>query len=299
MFVLAHLSDPHLGPLPQPRLSDLAGKRLLGFVNWHLRRGRQHRRDVLHALVEDMKANAPDHIAITGDLVNIALPVEYGTARAWLESVGPPDRVTFVPGNHDVYVRATAGHARRLWNEYMRGDEGGAPPAPDPFPFVRRRGPVALVGVSTALPTFPLLATGKIGAEQTERLADILARLKQEAVFRVVLIHHPPAGKGHWQKRLVDAPAFRSVIEEHGADLVCHGHDHLHAVEWIEGPSSRIPVVGVPSASAATGSDDDPAAYHLFRIDGVPGAWRCEMIVRGVSGDHETIVERTRRGLAG
>ena len=299
MFLLAHLSDPHLGPLPQPSLADLAGKRLLGFVNWHLRRGRQHRRDVLHALVEDMKANAPDHIAVTGDLVNIALPVEYGTARAWLESVGPPDRVTLVPGNHDIYVRATAGHARRMWNEYMRGDEGGAPPTPFPFPFVRRRGPVALIGVSTALPTFPLLATGHLGAEQIARLADILARLKQEQAFRVVLIHHPPAGKNHWQKRLVDAAGFRRVIEAHGADLVLHGHDHVHAVEWIEGPAGRIPVVGVPSASIVPGSDDEPAAYHLFRIDGAPGAWRCEMIVRGVSGDQTGIAELARRTLIG
>jgi 3',5'-cyclic AMP phosphodiesterase CpdA len=298
MFVLAHLSDPHLGPLPQPRLTDLAGKRLLGFVNWHLRRGRQHRRDVLHTLVEDLKASAPDHIAVTGDLVNIALPVEYGTARAWLESVGPPDHVTLVPGNHDIYVRGTAGHARRLWDEYMRGDLGGAP-TPHPFPFVRRRGPVALIGVSTALPTFPLLATGHVGAEQIQRLADILARLKQESAFRVVLIHHPPAGKWHWQKRLVDAPEVRRVLKEHGADLVLHGHDHVHAVEWIEGPSGRIPVVGVPSASIAPGSDDEPGAYHLFRIDGVPGAWRCEMIVRGVSADHPGVVERTRRSLAG
>jgi 3',5'-cyclic AMP phosphodiesterase CpdA len=298
MFVLAHLSDPHLGPLPQPRLADLAGKRLLGYVNWHLRRGRQHRRDVLHALVEDMKATGPDHIAITGDLVNIALPVEFAAARAWLESVGPPDRVTLVPGNHDIYVRATSGQARRLWNAHMRGDEG-APPTPHHFPFVRRRGPIALVGVSTALPTFPLLATGKVGPEQTERLADILARLKQEPVFRVVLIHHPPAGKAHWQKRLTDAPAIRRVLEEHGAELVIHGHDHLHAVEWIEGPAGRIPVVGVPSASAALDGEDDPAAYHLFRIDGTPGAWRCELIVRGVSADQAGIVERTRRSLIG
>ncbi len=40
MFVLAHLSDPHLGPLPRARMRELASKRMLGFVNW--RRGRMH-----------------------------------------------------------------------------------------------------------------------------------------------------------------------------------------------------------------------------------------------------------------
>jgi hypothetical protein len=29
-FTLAHLSDPHLPPLPAPKLSELAGKRALG-----------------------------------------------------------------------------------------------------------------------------------------------------------------------------------------------------------------------------------------------------------------------------
>lgn len=299
MFVLAHLSDPHIGPLPSARLSDLASKRLLGFVNWHLRRRRQHRLDVLAALTEDMKAAAPDHIAVTGDLVNIALQAEFLRARAWLEELGTPDRVTLVPGNHDIYVRATAGHALRLWGDYMRGDADAVPSSPEPFPFVRRRGPVALVGVSSALPTFPLLATGHVTPDQLKRLADVLQRLAQEQAFRVVLIHHPPAGAAHWQKRLVDAAAFRRVIAEFGADLILHGHDHLHEVEWIAGPSGRIPVVGVPSASVAPDCDDDPAAYHLFRIDGAPGAWRCELIVRGISADRPEIVERGRQTLIG
>ena len=37
-FTLAHLSDPHLAPLPRPRLSELIGKRITGYLNWQLRR---------------------------------------------------------------------------------------------------------------------------------------------------------------------------------------------------------------------------------------------------------------------
>jgi 3',5'-cyclic AMP phosphodiesterase CpdA len=299
MFVLAHLSDPHLGPLPTPSLSNLVSKRLLGFVNWHLRRGRQHRLDVLAMLVDDLTAAAPDHVAVTGDLVNIALEAEYIRARAWLGGLGTPDHVTLVPGNHDIYVRATAQHARRFWDPYMRGDANAAPPSLEPFPFVRRRGPVALIGVSSALPTFPLLATGKVTPDQLQRLMAVLEQLKRQQVFRVVLIHHPPAGAEHWQKRLVDAAAFRHIVQEYGADLILHGHDHIHQVAWIEGPTGPIPVVGVPSASMALGGPDDPAAYHLFGIDGAPGAWRCEMLTRGVSAGHPGIVERGRRILVG
>ena len=87
-FTLAHLSDPHLPPMPAARLRDLAGKRALGYLNWTRNRHKVHRRDVLDALVSDMQAQAPDQIAVTGDLVNLALDAEFAPSRAWLESVG-------------------------------------------------------------------------------------------------------------------------------------------------------------------------------------------------------------------
>jgi 3',5'-cyclic AMP phosphodiesterase CpdA len=274
MFVLAHLSDPHLGPLPRPSLKDLAGKRLLGCVNWVWRRRLVHRAEILAAIIADLETQAPDHIAVTGDLINIALEPEFAPARVWLDALGPPDRVTLVPGNHDVYVRSTAGAARRTWAPFM-GD--GA------FPFVRRFGAIALIGLSTAVPTAPLMASGKLGAEQLSRLAGLLAQLGQEGAFRVVLLHHPPLGKRAHHKRLVDAAPFLQLLREHGAELVLHGHDHRRSLHWLDGWHGRIPVVGVPSCSAAPGSrDDDPAGYNLYRIDGAPGAWRCAMMSRNL-----------------
>jgi len=82
MFRLAHLSDPHLGSLPRPRLSELAGKRALGFVNWHRKRRELHRADVLAALIADMRSFKPDHLAVTGDLINLSLEKEFEPAFA-------------------------------------------------------------------------------------------------------------------------------------------------------------------------------------------------------------------------
>ena len=97
-FTLAHLSDPHLPPLPAARLRDLAGKRALGYLNWTRNRHKYHRREVLDALVADMQVLQPDHIAVTGDLINLGLPVEYEAATTWLHEIGTPDHVTVVPG---------------------------------------------------------------------------------------------------------------------------------------------------------------------------------------------------------
>ena len=38
VFRIAHLSDPHLGPLPTVRLKDLASKRLTGYLNYRRNR---------------------------------------------------------------------------------------------------------------------------------------------------------------------------------------------------------------------------------------------------------------------
>jgi 3',5'-cyclic AMP phosphodiesterase CpdA len=294
MFVLAHLSDPHLGPVPTPRPRELFNKRGLGLVNWYRRRHRHHRADVLDAIVADMKAHAPDHVAVTGDLVNISLDAEFARAAKWLEHIGRPENVTLTPGNHDAYTRHAAGHATEHWGDYMRGDDGAA------FPFVRRRGAVAIVALTTSLPTGPFMATGRLGGEQLARLAEILLGLAREPVFRVVLIHHPPIhSRRHYMKRLIDAPVLRAILAEHGCELMLHGHNHEQQLRWLDRPKGRIPVVGVPSASAIISTHDEPAAYNLYRIHGAPGAWECEMTVRGYAFGREGIAELSRQRLAG
>jgi len=305
MFVLAHLSDPHLGPLPKPRLRELAGKRATGYLNWRRKRHLVHRGDVLARIVADLKAQEPDHIAVTGDLVNISLPGEYAPARAWLEALGSPRDVTLVPGNHDAYVRKAARHPQMHWADYMRGDDHaeerarrGSKGDDVAFPFLRRRGPLALIGLSSAVPTAPFTATGRLGAAQLARLAEVLDRCGREALFRVVLVHHPPASKrSRHFKRLVDGAALRDTLARHGAELVIHGHDHVHSLIHLAGPRHPIPVVGVPSASEMPTGRHDPAAYNLYRIGGTSSAWRCEAISRGMSDDGEAVTEIKRTML--
>ena len=295
MFKLAHLSDVHLAPLPAPRLHELLSKRGLGYINWLRKRRAIHRAEVLAALVADLKAQAPDHIAVTGDLVNLSLTNEFAPAAAFLASLGAPQDVTAVPGNHDCYVRAAMGAAERHWTRCMTGDAG------ESFPFVRRRGAVALVGLSTSLPTLPLAATGRLHGEQLARLGALLDRLGQDGAFRVVLIHHPPTEGANRFRRLRDAPALREVLAQHGAELVLHGHHHEASLAWLPGPGAqKIPVLGVPSASGAAGHEDDPAGYNLYEIDGAAGAWRCVLIRHGMikSGGFAELERRPLLGSA-
>ena len=118
------------------------------------------------------------------------------------------------------------------------------------------------------------------------------------ARFRVVMIHHPPVDppSAH-HKRLIDAGAFRQAIAAVGAELIIHGHDHVHALASIEGNGGCIPVVGVPSASEAPPGKHDAAGYNLYRIDGSAGAWRAEVISRGISPDGANVIEIKRTVL--
>jgi 3',5'-cyclic AMP phosphodiesterase CpdA len=279
-FTLAHVSDPHLPPMPTPTLSELAGKRVLGYLHWRRNRHKYHRREVLDLLVSDLQAQMPDHIAVTGDLVNIALGKEFAPARAWLEGLGGPDRITVIPGNHDAYVRATRHRFAEAWSNYLAGDEtvdGG-----NMFPALRRRGPLALISLSSAVPTPPFMATGTLGYTQLDALDRLLARLSQDETFRVLLVHHPLRSNSRI-KRLTDSAALMGLLKRHGVELILHGHDHVHSTIWIDGPDGSIPVVGVPSASSIIHGRYPAAAYNLFAIERCGNSWRCEQIVRGMN----------------
>jgi len=276
-FTLAHLSDPHLPPLPVPRLHELLSKRLFGYLNWTRNRQKYQRREVVDALLSDVHAQEPDHIAVTGDFVNLALKAEFEPARAWLESVGPPDHVSIVPGNHDAYVRATRHRIGQCWSSYFTGDD-----TPDArFPYLRRRGPLALIGASSAVPTPPLMATGWLGQQQLDALEKLLDLIATEPLFRILLIHHPLRSK-RAAKRLTDSEELLALLKRRGVDLVLHGHDHVHSTIWIDGPERSIPVVGVPSASALAHGHYPAAAYNLFSIARDGNVWRCEQTVRGL-----------------
>jgi 3',5'-cyclic AMP phosphodiesterase CpdA len=270
MFVLAHISDLHLALTP--RVSELASKRGLGFINWQRKRKYIHRPEALNTIARDLRTRPADHIAVTGDLVNFSVPGEYAWAKHWLESIGRPDNVTVVPGNHDVYVRGVEEFPAKFWGDYMRGDDGLVG-----FPFIRRRGEVALIGLSTGLPTAPFMATGRLGQRQLARLAEALEQTRDS--FRIVLIHHPPASPlRRYFRRLVDGAQLRSVLAAKGAELLLHGHDHRRALVWLDGQSGRkIPALGVASASAqAQHGCENPAGYQVFQVERALNAWRCE-----------------------
>jgi len=277
MFRVGHLSDLHATPVHFRSPRELHGKRLLGWLSWQVRRSRVHRPDVLEALIEDLHRVAPDQIVVTGDLTNIACEQEFVAARGWLHRIGPPARVSIVPGNHDAYAPIPRERSWDHWSQYLRSDpgSGGSGAPPDEFPTLRVRGGAAFIGLSTAGPTALGLATGTLGEAQLARLERLLADLADSKLCRILLLHHPPTeGAVTARRALTDAEALRGVLRRTGVDLVLHGHGHRTLIGALEGPSGPIPVVGARSSSDVGLRPEKRAQYHLYEIAPAAGGAR-------------------------
>jgi 3',5'-cyclic AMP phosphodiesterase CpdA len=296
MFTIAHLSDVHLAPLPSPTLAELMGKRLSGYLSWRLNRHKIHKSQVLARITADITAHRPDHIAFTGDLVNLALPAEFTAGVKWLKKLGSPRDLTMVPGNHDAYTPAGFAEGLKLLNPWMQGD--AASPEPQ-FPFARFRRNVAVIGLCTGLPTPVFNASGTLGREQLERLAILLQQTRARGFARVVLLHHPPApGLAISRKALTDAANLVAVLAQHGAELVLYGHNHLHQTHVIEGADGPVPCFGIPSASALPYPGHPPAAWTRYAIARTEGKWRIEATIRSYDPARD-LVETSREFTLG
>ncbi len=296
-FTIAHLSDAHLSPAPFPSLQEMRLKRFMGYVNW--KRGRERLNDMgmLARLVADLRAHHPDHVAMTGDVVNIALAIEFKRAVAWMRTLGEPENVSFTPGNHDAYVRDAMEGLARSFAPWTQGDSHA--PGRPMFPYLRVRGEVALIGLNSGVPTAPLMASGRLGAAQLAALGPILEESGARGLARVVMIHHPPltTGPAPPLRGLTDAAAFEEIIARCGAEAILHGHTHKRMVNYLPSRATRreggkVPVIGVPSASAASRDPRQRASYYLIRVERAGEFWKISARARGMMPGDSEIGER-------
>ena len=302
-ITLAHLSDPHISCIRDITAGHLVSKRLFGYLKWKLHRGAEHGSNVLAALESDLRQTQPAHIAVTGDLTHLGLSAEYKKARQWLQKLGSPSLVTVIPGNHDAYVKIIWHQTMAHWTDYMvsdtpRQDDQKANHTHNIFPSLRTRGCIAIIGVSTARPSAPHLAVGRIGSRQLQNLEAILAQTAQKQLYRIVLIHHPPVPDTvSWRKRLTDAAEFQALLEKYGAELILHGHAHRTLYNYLPAPTGNIPVMGVPSISALSRTPDRRARYYIYRIAPDSDGWDVKLEVRIYSPENNCFIRESQQRL--
>lgn len=277
-FSIAHFSDPHLGPLPKGAvLRNFAFKKIVGAASWHFNRKKHYLPEIANALRADILREKLDHVAFTGDLVNISAAAEFDRGLTWLEGFGAPEFVSFTPGNHDAYVELPAAKGLSKFANYMTNEVA----KDQSLPFIRLRRNIALIGINAACPQAYLGAGGTVGATQLQKLESNLQSLRERGFYRLVMIHHPPApGLTSPIRSLSDVNALEAILKKQGAELVIHGHNHERSFTEIHGNSGNIPVIGVPSASMAAGGHHPVAAWNRYDIDRTKGNWKTRVQIR-------------------
>jgi len=280
-FRLAHLSDPHLPfEAPLSGLRELWSKRSLSRLSWERGRRELQRPEVLAAVIADIRSHAADHLIVTGDITNFSYPDEFKHAATWLSGLGGTDAVSVIPGNHDALVPVPWPEGLGQWQDWMRSDVDRVGTSA-PFPWLRIRNNVALIGLSSAVPTRPGMASGELGPTQLEQLEALLRELAERGLCRVIALHHPPAdGVVKARKALRDRLAFQSVTARAGAEMILHGHSRDARFDPIAGPGGLVASLGLPSASAIPNPKDEGSRWNLLEFSREASGWQCVVTAR-------------------
>jgi 3',5'-cyclic AMP phosphodiesterase CpdA len=270
---VAHVSDLHVLSRTGAQWRRIVfNKRITGYANLVLRRGRVHRRDYLRAVLSE--AARADHLVVTGDITNLSLEHEYEEARALLDEAARTAEVTVVPGNHDIYLPSTHRH-RRFPHHFERFLQTDLPelardlPA-GRFPCVKLRGPLAIIALSSAVPRPPFVSAGYAGHTQLEALAGVLAHAEVRRRTPIVLIHHPPVDRRprllQLRDGLVDGAALRRTLGPLARGLVLFGHTHVRVRRPLATATGRLDVIGASGAALDHPHASVRAGFNLYEL---------------------------------
>lgn len=270
---IAHLSDLHLLDLEGAVPMRLFNKRITGYMNLRFHRKSVHKPFAVEACLREIRKIGVDHVVITGDVSNLALEREFELVRTVLDrELGmSPDQVSMVPGNHDTYTRGSF-RTKRFANTFATCLKSDLDVADGPFPYVRLRGPVALIGLSTAVPRPPLVAAGEFGRVQLEGLARLLEHPEVRSRTPVILQHHPWHNPPERLRRLLeglyDAEKQADLLQHVERGLLLHGHLHRRVHRMLRTRAGHIDAVGATSASLLHEREDRMAGFNVYEIDG-------------------------------
>lgn len=274
---IAHFTDVHITEAPSSiAWRDLLSKRLLGWVNLSVRRFHDFHdaAEVARALVRDLEQLQPDHIVSTGDLTGLSLDSEFEKAKDALGPLLEHSRLTGIPGNHDVYVKA-ADNGRvyeRYFGRWTRTDLDPEDFPEEfrtlyPYPLVRFLGEdTVLLLLRDVHARAPHDSSGEVGKLQLRALEHLLTEERIAGRQKILALHYglcredgSPDRKLHG---LRDAAALISLAKKAGVSLVIHGH--LHG-RFILQANETFPLsIANPGSLTAR---HHARAYHILTID--------------------------------
>ncbi len=235
---IGHISDIHWLDTTGASVLDFFNKRISGGINLLAGRAKTHTKETACAALEKLIDLGCDHLVITGDLTNLALPGEFSGVKAMLNRYFTDAQMTIVPGNHDFYTRESA-QARRFESMIYVEKPGNVDVGIEAtWPFVKRVQNVAFIGLCSAQPRPWFVAAGRLGQTQLDALQKVLEHPEIQDCVKVVALHHhlfqTNMAAGESLRCLEDRQNFLEICQKGGVRLIMHGHNHLYFIKQID-----------------------------------------------------------------
>jgi 3',5'-cyclic AMP phosphodiesterase CpdA len=245
MTTIVQLSDPHFGA---------------------------ERPAVVEALIDWVRAQAPDLLVVSGDVTQRARRVQFEAARAFIGRLGVA-RMLVIPGNHDVPLFDPVARLLQPYANFRRAFGDELEPCHE----------------SDRLLVLTLRTTrrwrhvdGEVSASQVERAARRLEGAS-DAQLRIVVVHQPVAvprpGDAHNLLHGRERALRRWAAA--GADLVMGGHIHLPCVlpvhDELAGLARPVWAVQAGTATSHRVRRGAPNSVNLVRWPAQGAGRRCEV----------------------
>jgi len=269
---IAHLSDVHiLDARPSRTRSGYSmGHRFLSLGRPLDAVGRRNK--LVHALAAARRVGA-DHVVVSGDLTEIGSAGEFECLGEALHDSGiAPERITLVPGNHDLYTSADA------WARALEGPLAAFEPtsAREPGRILECAG-VRVLPLDVARLQPLTRSAGWID----DSALDVVERRAADPGLSdrplLVVQHHPPFVRAtqawQWVDGLIGAARLTSILEAFRHLFVLHGH--LHSAV------NRVLGCGVARVLGATAIVDDRDGPRVRLYDVRDGQLQAAGMVTG------------------
>ncbi|MFW5802380.1 MAG: metallophosphoesterase family protein [Verrucomicrobiota bacterium] len=264
---IVHFSDIHIGRLPDDATA-LFDKRLLGFLNFLIRRRGSMNEELIRLAVPRVRSLQPDLVVCTGDLTCVGAPVEFEAARAILKPLYGSRAYEFfaLPGNHDAYVRNH--RCRRAFKDTFAALNGERLLL-DSLPQEVRRGQLRLLFVNEAHPRAPWKSTGELSA-LTRQWLEAQTEPKREPAERRILVGHFPsrdaAGNPLVRRRRLDGDNhIAELLASERLDMALCGHIHTPFRRDVTACAMEVCAGSLPMAGKLNVVDYCPLSGELVQ----------------------------------